>query len=294
MKHQAQPRHLSRGIDYLNDIGAKLRDLKGFNTLAHELIQNAEDSEGVTWMCFDIRDGALVVDNDGVFSDCGSVEEANCPWRPEKGHMCDFHRFRLVGSGDKREEEGKKGAFGIGFIAVYFSLSLFGRERHSEPETVPAHFQRQESRLYFMRGDGQLPYDIEEDLEFQVQRQKIDQVGMEKVLAYERKMGRTPKAMGPTHEGYDIESRSDGGEIERYIEVKSLSGDWDPMGVLLTKPQFEKARELGEKYWLYVVERAASDVFAIRRINDPARQANEFRYDDGWKALAEEEIDDQE
>jgi hypothetical protein len=119
MNDRAQPSHLSRGIDYLNDIGAKLRNLKGFTTLAHELIQNAEDSAGVSWMCFDVRDDSLVVDNDGIFSDCGSVEEITCPWKPEKGHMCDFHRFRLVGSGDKREEEGKKGAFGIGFIAVY-------------------------------------------------------------------------------------------------------------------------------------------------------------------------------
>ncbi len=112
-------KYLSRGIDYLGNLGAKLRDLQGFKTLAHELIQNADDVPDVTEMTFDVCDHALIVDNDGVFSDCGNVEEDECRWKNEKGHLCDFHRFRLVGAGDKRAEEGTTGAFGIGFIAVY-------------------------------------------------------------------------------------------------------------------------------------------------------------------------------
>jgi hypothetical protein len=44
--------YLSRGIDYLGDLGAKLRDLQGFATLAHELIQNADDAAGATRMSF--------------------------------------------------------------------------------------------------------------------------------------------------------------------------------------------------------------------------------------------------
>src|SRR3990172_7943920 len=71
---------LSRGIDYLGDLGAKLRDLQGYRTLAHELIQNADDAARATSMSFDVGDEALVVDNDGVFSDCGQVEETECPW----------------------------------------------------------------------------------------------------------------------------------------------------------------------------------------------------------------------
>jgi hypothetical protein len=41
---------LSRGIDYLGDIGAKLRDLRGYRSLAHELIQNADDATNATRM----------------------------------------------------------------------------------------------------------------------------------------------------------------------------------------------------------------------------------------------------
>ena len=110
---------LSRGIDYLGDLGAKLRDLQGFKILAHELIQNADDVPTATKMTFDVYDDALIVENNGIFSDCGEVEKTECPWKEEKGHRCDFHRFRYVASGDKRAEEGTTGAFGIGFIAVY-------------------------------------------------------------------------------------------------------------------------------------------------------------------------------
>lgn len=120
-------RSLSRGIDYLGDLGGKLRNLQGFATLANELIQNADDvkkddgTAGAEWMAFDVSDAALVVDNDGAFSDCGQVEEPECPWRHDlaRGYMCDFHGFRNVASGHKREREGTTGAFGIGFISVY-------------------------------------------------------------------------------------------------------------------------------------------------------------------------------
>ena len=63
------PRFLSRATDYLGDLGAKLRDLQGYATLAHELIQNADDAPA-SWMNFIIRTDALILDNDGVFSGC--------------------------------------------------------------------------------------------------------------------------------------------------------------------------------------------------------------------------------
>ena len=105
----------------MGDLGAKLRDLQGYRTLAYELIQNADDARDAISISFDVNDEALIVDNDGVFSDCGKVEAADCPWRDDHihGHRCDFHRFRIIASGDKRREEGTTGAFGIGFIAVY-------------------------------------------------------------------------------------------------------------------------------------------------------------------------------
>jgi len=115
----SQPRFLSRDIDYLADLGGKLRDLQGFTTLANELIQNADDAQNADTIVFDVCEDALIVDNNGTFSDCGSTESDECPWKIMGGHRCDFHRFRHVASGDKRSQEGTTGAFGIGFIAVY-------------------------------------------------------------------------------------------------------------------------------------------------------------------------------
>ena len=115
-----EARTFAKSIDYLGVLSKTLKDLNGFSTLAHELIQNAEDAKA-SHLKFNITPAGLFVDNDGVFSDCGRVEEDECPWRSEgsPGHRCDFHRFRTFGAADKREEVGTVGAFGIGFTAVY-------------------------------------------------------------------------------------------------------------------------------------------------------------------------------
>ncbi|MBN2465967.1 DUF3883 domain-containing protein [candidate division WOR-3 bacterium] len=119
MSDTPRPQSLSRSTNHMGNIEARLRDLRGFATLAYELIQNADDAGGATEIRFDVRDDALVVDNDGVFTDCNHQDAVSCPWKEAGGHRCDFHRFREVSSGDKREEAGTTGAFGVGFVAVY-------------------------------------------------------------------------------------------------------------------------------------------------------------------------------
>ena len=115
------PRQISQEVDYLGIIGTKLRDLTGHDILAHELIQNADDAvkknkKPAQRICFDIRKDCLIVENDGIFTNCGDCEKDTCRWIDP---MCDFHRFRIIASGDKRSLEGTTGAFGIGFISVY-------------------------------------------------------------------------------------------------------------------------------------------------------------------------------
>jgi hypothetical protein len=126
---------IGRGINYLGALGAKLRDLQGFSTLAFELIQNADDADGASQIKFTVTDDFLDVENDAQFSDCGMAEEPECHWRtdPQINHMCDFHRFREVLSGDKREQSDTAGAFGVGFTAVYQVTDrpeLFSNGRH--------------------------------------------------------------------------------------------------------------------------------------------------------------------
>jgi hypothetical protein len=112
---------LGRGIDYLGSIARMLRDLSGFATLIYELLQNADDAPGATTARFDITPEALIVWNDGQFSDCGSqdLHPDQCPWLADQGERCDFHRFRSVSAGDKGRRADLTGAFGIGFTAVY-------------------------------------------------------------------------------------------------------------------------------------------------------------------------------
>jgi hypothetical protein len=110
----------NRGINYHGNLGRVLRDLTGFTTLTFELLQNADDA-GARTLRIDVGQDALVVFNDAVFSDCGDqgLSSEDCPYLAQRGHRCDFHSFRDVASGDKRDRADTTGAFGIGFIAVY-------------------------------------------------------------------------------------------------------------------------------------------------------------------------------
>lgn len=104
-----EPSYLPMGVNFLGFLAQELGDLSGAGTLAHELIQNADDAKNdegelcASEIVFDVRDDALVVRNDAVFREA------------------DFDRIREVASGAKRYEDGARttGAFGVGFISVY-------------------------------------------------------------------------------------------------------------------------------------------------------------------------------
>ena len=127
------------------------------------------------------------------------------------------------------------------------------------------------------------------DVESTDKRSAIEFAGVRKVIECEKAAGRFPKEMPPMHPGYDIESKNTSGEVERYIEVKSVSGGWDTLGVALSKQQFDQARNLGRRYWLYVVERATENKAQIYRIQNPARRVGQFFYDDGWRDASMQE-----
>ncbi|MAT95927.1 MAG: hypothetical protein CL608_02070 [Anaerolineaceae bacterium] len=111
----------SQDVDYLGFLEAQLRDMAGVDTLAYELLQNADDVQNedgrfpVTTLSFDVTDEALIVHNNGRF-------------RP-----VDFQRLQNIAGGGKREESGVIGAFGLGFLAVYQitdAPEIFSSGRH--------------------------------------------------------------------------------------------------------------------------------------------------------------------
>jgi hypothetical protein len=117
----------------------------------------------------------------------------------------------------------------------------------------------------------------------------IDQAGIRQVAAVEREAGRHPEVMAHNNPGFDVTSRDDSGEVLRHIEVKSTSGEWDDMGVPLSRRQFDFAQEHPDTFWLYVVEHALDDTKArVVRIANPAIRAEEFRFDSGWAAISED------
>ena len=143
-----EPTYLSQGVNYLGFLAQQLGDLRGAATLAHELIQNADDAKDdagslcASEIVFDVRDDALVVSNDAIFREV------------------DFGRMREVASGAKRNEDGARttGAFGVGFISVY--------QITDQPEIHSA------GRRWVLRPDNQEHQRIEEWLDSSITEDK--------------------------------------------------------------------------------------------------------------------------
>jgi hypothetical protein len=96
--------------------------------------------------------------------------------------------------------------------------------------------------------------------------EEVERIGMEIAMAYERSQGREPVDVSKENLGYDI--RSEGKGEVRYIEVKARS---DESYVELTMNEYLKARQLKEKYWLYVVCNAQTNP-TLYIINNPAER----------------------
>ena len=102
----------------LGNIRAHLQGLQGYDTMALEIIQNADDAQAEK-IIFDVQDKGLVVWNSGEFSYCGNLRSKPCDFVQEKGHSCDFHRITDFGSGGKLSDPDNIGRFGIGFSSAY-------------------------------------------------------------------------------------------------------------------------------------------------------------------------------
>ncbi len=101
----------------LGNIRSHLAGLQGYDVMALELIQNADDAKAEE-IIFDITDSGLLVRNSGQFTYCGDLDKS-CGLLADSNYKCDYHRITDVGSGGKLSRGENIGRFGIGFVSTY-------------------------------------------------------------------------------------------------------------------------------------------------------------------------------
>jgi hypothetical protein len=123
--------------------------------------------------------------------------------------------------------------------------------------------------------------------------EEIEAIAMDIAMRYERSRGWTPYDVSRDGEHYDVRSESPAGE-KRYIEVK---GRADSGAVVITGPELDKLKQLGERAWLYIVTHCKGQRPHLRIIQDPVPKLNpEVLYrsvqflvkEDDWAAQGEE------
>ena len=117
---------------------------------------------------------------------------------------------------------------------------------------------------------------------------KLGEHGVERVVEYEAARGRTAEPQPHNNKGFDIISCRPDGSDRRIIEVKATARDWPDRGVPVSDSQIDKNRELGDEFWLYVVEHPEDPEQArVTAIQNPIASADYFAFDPGWRVLSE-------
>lgn len=117
---------------------------------------------------------------------------------------------------------------------------------------------------------------------------KLGEHGVQRVVEYEAAHGRIAEPQPHNNKGFDLISRQPDGAGRRIIEVKATERDWPDRGVPVSDSQIEKNRDLGDEFWLYVVEHPEdSDSARVTAIQNPIAYADYFAFDPGWRAKGE-------
>jgi superfamily II DNA or RNA helicase len=99
---------------------------------------------------------------------------------------------------------------------------------------------------------------------------EVEAVAMATAMRYERSRGWTPFDVSKDGEHYDIRSEGPDGQ-KRFIEVK---GRAQTGAIVLTGPELDKLRQLGDRAWLYIVTFCKDERPCLRIIQDPAARLN--------------------
>ena len=123
---------------------------------------------------------------------------------------------------------------------------------------------------------------------------EVEEIAMDVAMRFERTRGWRPEDVSKDGEHYDIRSESPGGE-KRFIEVK---GRAQSGGVVLTAPEVDKLRQLGDRAYLYIVTFCKGERPRLRIIQDPMsllhptmlyRQVQFFVDERDWRRQGEEQ-----
>jgi superfamily II DNA or RNA helicase len=99
---------------------------------------------------------------------------------------------------------------------------------------------------------------------------EVEQIAMDVVMRYERSRGWNPVDVSKDGDHYDIRSQSPSGG-KRFIEVKGRAQTGD---VMISDPEMNKLRQLGERAYLYIVTYCKSEQPKLRIIQNPMSQLN--------------------
>ncbi|GIX46045.1 MAG: hypothetical protein KatS3mg131_0256 [Candidatus Tectimicrobiota bacterium] len=99
---------------------------------------------------------------------------------------------------------------------------------------------------------------------------EVEAIAMDVAMRYERSRGWTPVDVSHEGEHYDIRSEGPNGE-KRFIEVKGRARSG---AIVLTGPEVDKLRQLGERAWLYIVTFCKGERPRLRIIQDPIARLN--------------------
>jgi hypothetical protein len=94
---------------------------------------------------------------------------------------------------------------------------------------------------------------------------EVERIAMEVAMEYEHNRGWTPYDVSMDGEHYDIRSESPTGE-KRFIEVKGRAGTG---AIVLTAPETDKLRQLGDRAFLYIVTSCKTYRPRLRIIQNP-------------------------
>lgn len=119
------------------------------------------------------------------------------------------------------------------------------------------------------------------------QKEKIDKIeakSRERMLEYFEGQGASVVSKETEKVGYDFEVSV--GDKTIYVELKGSEYVWRDWEEALTAPEFKKALELGEDYYLCVVDQVFSEDSQMYFIQDPANMVDVFAFDHPWKQFS--------